>query len=70
MVDAADSKSAAARHAGSSPASGTSYSKLYRVKDARGLFVDVRPTGGRHFRIAYRASRGKVQIKTLGNSLL
>lgn len=40
--------------------------KPYRVKDSGGLYLDVRPTGGKYWRIAYRDRAGKVQTKTLG----
>ncbi|WP_299847873.1 integrase arm-type DNA-binding domain-containing protein [uncultured Paracoccus sp.] len=39
--------------------------KPYRVKDAGGLFLDVRPTGAKFWRITYRQGK-KVQTKTLG----
>lgn len=41
-------------------------SKPYRAKDGGGLFLDVRPTGGKYWRIIYRDPAGKVQTKTLG----
>lgn len=41
-------------------------SKAYRVKDGGGLFIDVRPTGAKFWRIAYRGSCGKAQTRTIG----
>lgn len=41
-------------------------SKPYRAKDAGGLFLDIRPTGSKFWRIAYRDAAGKVQTKSLG----
>lgn len=41
--------------------------KPYRVKDAGGLFLDLRPTGAKYFRIAYCDNAGKVQTKTQGS---
>ena len=40
--------------------------KPYRVRDSNGLFMDVRPTGAKYWRIAYRDQAGRVQTKTLG----
>ena len=41
-------------------------SKAYRRPDGGGLFIDVRTTGKKFWRITYRDSDGKVQTKTVG----
>lgn len=40
--------------------------KPYRAKDAGGLFLDVRPSGSKFWRISYRDSNGKPQTRTIG----